>query len=181
MNKIKFITILVIFFSHNCFGQIQSILQFGGVVYYKVENILNKNDLKGGSLIFYNKELTGRYFDVLLKSDSINIKLNDTNFYVKQDSILEPKEYKAFGFYENRFLYNNSIKINSLKLLNIDSNYIYAKVIIVSHKHKKKKEYIQLPRKELKGIFLGASKNTKRIIYGSIFLVCFIFLQISKG
>jgi hypothetical protein len=148
-------------------------IRFNYTVYYKLEDTLPVS-LHGINLLF-DQELSNRFFDVLCRNDSLQIEINGSTYYFKQKNRKEPKNYKEILFYSRRILRNDHAAIKYLKLLEIkDSAIIASAVIRYKHHIFKKKEMIEIQRKNLQGIFIGAGKNN-RLFFTIIWLSAGIY------
>lgn len=145
-----------------------SSVRLGTSVYYKLDDSspieLNRKSKQG-----FDKAIENRFFDVLSKEKSLQIRINDSIYFFNQKNREEPKEYKkmiAYCFYRRK-LSSDHTTIKYLKLLEINDSSIVAEAtfknkIFIS---RRKKEKIVLKRKELKGIFLGRGKNTRLFLW----------------
>jgi hypothetical protein len=165
--KINVFVILLMFlfslFSNKSVCQISSFFRYSNVVYYKIKDLSDEN-LRGTNLGFGDKKVKNRYFDTLLKNDSLKVIIEGTSYYFKQKIRIEPKEYKEIILYRIRYLKNDSITIRSLKIIDIDKNYINVEAKIhyaLSDKGIMKNKVILIPKDEIEGVFLGTGKNTR--------------------
>ena len=159
--------IIIFLFSSSTFGQIWPLtpmVRFGNTVYYKFEDIRTIS-LHGTNLI-YDKESSNRFFEVLCRKDSVEMKINGTTYYFGQKSRKEPKQYKEVLFYSRRILRNDKAVIKYLKLIDIKDSSILAKATIRYRHHLfRNKEIVKINREELKGLFLGTGKNYRTILF----------------
>ncbi len=136
-------------------------LRFGNTVYYKLED-KQTISLHGTNLAWGDKEIGNRFFDVLPKTDSIQILLNGTTYYFGQKARKEPRPYKEILFYSRRKLRNDIATIKYLKLIEIkDSSIIARATLRYKHHLFRKREMIEIKREELEGVFIGAGKNDR--------------------
>ena len=134
--------------------------RLGNTIYYTMDSLSSAN-LTGTNIIF-DKDITNRYFDVILIKDSIELVINDSLSIFSQKFRTEPKCYKNFVFYKRRYLENSNKKIRYLKLIEINDTMLIAKATIknLTEKcHSKSQEKISIGRKDIRGIFLGTGKN----------------------
>ena len=159
---------LVLILSCNCFAQSQiwpftPMNRFGNATYIDFDKEgLSKIE---GNRIQLEKTITNRFFDPLIKKDSLRIQTKEDYQTLQQDKRDEPSHKKTFLFYKRRKLENKNIKITYLKLLEFNSTQIIAEATIIDKVNKtKSKEVIRFNPKDLKGVFLGPAEKTRTLV-----------------
>jgi hypothetical protein len=110
------IMLVILLYSGKINAQIwiySSMVRFGNTVYYPVDS-LSVNRLRGTSVV-WERNMTDRYFDISLKSDSIGVLIKDSLVYFKQKYRKAPKNYQEITFYKKRNLISPKIEITFLK------------------------------------------------------------------
>lgn len=177
LNKSLFLFLLFFLCSLITSSQIwpyAPIIRFANTVYYKLED-KTPLELHGTNLAF-DQNLNNRFFDVICKSDSIQIFINGSKSFFKQRCKVEPKGYKEIPFYSRRILRNDSATIKYLKLVEINDSSIIAKgTLRYKHQLFKKREMIEIKRRELVGLFIGTGENYRNVLtvisFGCVFIV----------
>ncbi|WP_339702023.1 hypothetical protein [uncultured Marixanthomonas sp.] len=165
-NIIKGLFVLLILIpsvNYAQFWPLTPMARFGNTVYYQM-NGDEKIELKGSNRVF-DKNLEHRYFDVLSNQNEIQVKVNDTILNFTQKKRREPKNHKEILLYSRRKLKNDLATINYLKLLELKENVLIAEATInyKTKSKKRRKELVEIDRKQLEGIFLGTGKNNRII------------------
>lgn len=182
MKKLILKLLFLFFFIPNInYAQIwpfSPMVRFGNTVYYKLES-KEKIELTGTNTRT-GKVIENRYFDIILKNTDINIKINDSIFNFSQKTRTEPKDEKEILFYSRRKLKNNYLKINYLKIIEINENYITAEASVKykSGKNKRRKEIIEIDRNQINGVFIGAGEKYSKTLFGIGVLVGVTFVVI---
>jgi len=137
--------------------------RFGNTVYYKLED--NKPISLHGTNLVYDQKQENRFFDMLCRKDSVELKINGTAYSFGQKNRKEPKQNKEILFYSRRILRNDKAVIKYLKLIEIKDSSIIAKATIRYRHHIfRNKEIVEINREELKGLFIGTGKNYRTIL-----------------
>jgi hypothetical protein len=151
--------------------------RFGKTVYYPIDS-LNVANLRSENITSY-KEITNRYFEIISKSDSIKILINDSLVYFRHNQKKEPACYKQTRFFKTNPLFNSNTKFKYLKLIDIDEKHIIAKPKL---KQKRRGgisgqiESISIERKDVKGVYLGYGQKERAIATGIEISVVILFL-----
>ena len=181
MKKIHLSFLFILFTSLTTYSQVWPItpmIRFGNATYIDFEEQV-LNDLTGSKIIL-EKKITNRFFDPLLKKDSLKIKINDRFLTFNQKGRNEPNHERLFLFYRRRKLQNENFKINYLKLLDSTEDYLIVEATLINKKNKKKsKETIRIELADLQGIFLGTGEKLRTIapivtVAGTLVLVLLI-------
>ena len=166
MKKIHLSFLFILFFSLTTYSQVWPItpmIRFGNATYIDFEE-QKLNDLSGNKIILETK-ITNRFFDPLLKKDSLKIEINNSFLSFHQNIRNEPNHEKLFLFYSRRKLENKNFKINYLKLLAFTEDYLIAEATLINKKNKEKsKETIRIEVADLQGIFLGSGEKLRTIV-----------------
>jgi hypothetical protein len=162
------------------FWSFTSMNRFGKTVYYPIDS-LNVTNLRRENII-PDKEITNRYFEIISKSDSIKILINDSLVYFRQNQQKEPTCYKQTRFFKTNPLFNSNTKIKYLKLIDIDEKHMIAKPKL---KQKKRDgisgqiDLISIEREDVKGVYLGYGQKDRAIATGieiSAFVIFFLLI-----
>jgi len=170
MKYLRLINFLVtFFFSKNILAQVDSFFHFSNVVYYTEEGF-NENKLVGSNLTF-GKKINERFFDTLLKEDSLNIRIDEEihSFYQKKRD--EVKEHREFILYSKRLLEGDGIQIKRMKIIRLEQELIVAEASLLYNNKPKKKEFriIEIQRNQIEGLFIGPNKKHRTAVALSAF------------
>ncbi|MBI6120785.1 hypothetical protein [Salegentibacter maritimus] len=166
MKKIYLSFLFTLFFSLTTYSQawpFTPMIRFGNATYIKFEE-QKLNDLSGNKIIL-EKKITNRFFDPLLKMDSLKIEINNKIQTFHQKSRNEPNHEKLVLYYSRRKLQNQNFKITYLKLLDFTEDYLIAEATIIDKINKEKsKEIIRINMLDLKGFFLGTGEKLRTLV-----------------